>query len=101
MCSEYTSSIDTAKMQQACDELRREYLAESARRRHVALSAFILSTMHAAFDLQRCIDVGEALDWPEEATKACEQIALIICREFRTQFGLELFGAETKSADHS
>ena len=85
------SAIDPIKASAARDTARRKWLEEHPAHRHSAVAAFIVSTTQAALSLKHCIEVGDATGWAPQAADAMELISGMIQKEFRKQFGRELF----------
>ena len=85
------SSVDPAKEAASRDAARRKWLTEDAAHRQAAMAEFVLSTVQVATNLRSCLETGRALGWPEPVTDAAQYMAGIIEREFRKQFGRELF----------
>ncbi len=85
------SAIDPVKESLARDKTCREWLAECETHRQAAMAQFVLSTVQVATNLRSCLETGRALGWPAPVTDAAQYMAGIIEREFRKQFGRELF----------
>jgi hypothetical protein len=91
------SAIDNFRLIETQDAARREWLAEDPAHQHAAIAMFIVSTMQAALSLKHCIEVGDATGWPRPATDSVEAISSVIRREFRKQFGRELFDEDSSA----
>jgi hypothetical protein len=89
------SSVDPVKEAASRDAARRKWLAEDAAHRQAAMAEFVLSVAQAAATLQRCLETARALGWSRPASPMADAMAGIIEREFRKQFGRELFEQST------